>query len=59
MSIIDVKYVCETDGYKIYRRDNNNFIIKLFDITLDPSDEEVGVFEYGTYDDVTGKYVPN
>jgi len=45
MSIINVKYVCETDGYKIYRRDNNNFITKLSDITLDPSDEEVGVFE--------------
>ena len=59
MSIINVKYVCETDGYKIYRRDNNNFITKLHDITLDPSDEEVGVFEYGTYDDVTGEYTPD
>jgi len=45
--------------YKIYRRDNNNFIVKLSDITLDPSDEEVGVFEYGTYDDVTGEYTPD
>ena len=59
MSIINVKYVCETDGYKIYRRDNNNFIAKLYDISLDPSDEEVGVFEYGTYDDVTGEYTPD
>lgn len=59
MSLINVKYVCETDGYKIYRRDNNNFIIKLHDITLDANDEEVGVFEYGTYDDVTGKYTPD
>jgi len=59
MSIINVKYVCETDGYKIYRRDNNNFIVKLYDITLDPSDEEVGVFENGTYDDVTGVYTPD
>ena len=36
-----------------------NFITKLSDITLDPSDEEVGVFEYGTYDDVTGEYTPD
>jgi len=26
---------------------------------MGPSDEEVGVFEYGTYDDVTGKYTPD
>ena len=44
MSLIDVVYMCEIDGYKIYRRDDNSFIKKLFDITLDPSDEEVGVF---------------
>ena len=54
-----MKYVCETDGYKIYRRDNNNFIAKLHDISLDPLDEEVGVFEYGTYDDITGVYTPD
>jgi len=26
---------------------------------MGPSDEEVGVFEYGTYDDVTGVYTPD
>ncbi len=59
MSLIDVVYICEIDGYKIYRRDDNSFIKKLFDITLDPSDEEVGVSEYGTYNTVTDRYIPS
>jgi|TARA_R110000868_G_scaffold376256_1_gene641086 hypothetical protein len=56
MNIIDVKYICETDGYKIYRIDNNDFIKTVSFISLEPTNPEVGVFEYGTYNTVTDKY---
>lgn len=58
MNIIEVKYICETNGYNLYRKDNNEFIKLYFAQDIDVNDPEIGSYSYGLYYVDEDRYQP-
>tara|TARA_B100000214_G_C23864862_1_gene579789 strand:- start:632 stop:811 length:180 start_codon:yes stop_codon:yes gene_type:complete len=47
--MIRVKYICETDGYKLYVSSSGQFLKTYISQSFDSSDEEIGSHCYGMY----------
>ena len=47
--MIRVKYICETDGYKLYVSSSGQFLKTYISQSFDSSDEEVGSYCHGVY----------
>lgn len=47
--MIRVKYICETDGYKLYVSSSGQFLKTFISQSFDPLDDEVGSYCYGIY----------
>ena len=47
--MIRVKYICETEGYKMYYSESGDFFKTFFSESFDPNDPEIGTYSYGAY----------
>jgi len=47
--MIRVKYICETDGYKLYVSSSGQFLKTHISQSFDSDDPEIGTYSYGMY----------
>lgn len=47
--MIRVKFICETDGYKMYTSESGTFVGTYLSASFPEDDPEVGEYSYGMY----------
>jgi hypothetical protein len=59
--MIRVKYICETDGYKMYTSASGVFVGTYVSASFSPDDPEIGDYSYGIYcySGSEKKYIPD